>query len=80
MDYQYLICEDCFYWYEHGSIAGLTIQRCQEVTKYASGHFTYVAPDGDEDGFVAFSREPCDACETHLSGMRFPAVIMEVKK
>jgi len=73
MDNMEMICLDCLYWHEHGSLDGLSTQRYWEVASYASGAFVIDVPTDDSDGFVAFSREPCDACETHLAGQRFPA-------
>jgi hypothetical protein len=73
----YFICLDCVYWHEHGSLDGLTLERYWEVASSASGAFSIDVPTDESDGFVAFSREPCDACETKLAGQRFPATRME---
>jgi hypothetical protein len=72
-----MICLDCLYWHEHGSLDGLSSDRYWEVASTASGAFIYISPNDDEDGFVAFSRARCDACGSNLAGQRFPAMPFE---
>ena len=76
----YFICLDCVYYHEYGVLLGTPLDRYWEVARHASGAFSIDVPIDESDGFVAFSREPCDACETHLVGQRFPAQFTELNK
>ena len=76
----YFICLDCVYYHENGVLLGTPLDHYWEVARHASGAFSIDVPTDESDDFVAFSREPCDACETHLAGQRFPATRMEMNK